>query len=76
MTDLCPVLKPTRETATTATLINNVFTNNYSINDNIIQNIFATDISDHYMTFHISDKCPPDIEEYQLIRLVNKSDKI
>ena len=67
------ILKPTRETEITATLIDNIFTNKYNVNDNIFQGIFATDISDHYMIFHISDKCAPDIEEYQLIRLINES---
>ena len=67
------ILKPTRETETTATLIDNIFTNKYNVNDNIFQGIFATGISDHYMIFHISDKCAPDIEEYQLIRLINES---
>ena len=67
------ILKPTRETETTATLIDNIFTNKYNVNDNIFQGIFATDISDNYMIFHISDKCAPDIEEYQLIRLINES---
>ena len=56
------ILKPTRETLTTATLIYNIFTNKYHINDNILQGIFVTDISDHYMIFHISEKCSPDIE--------------
>ena len=60
------ILKPTRETVTTATLIDNIFTNKYHINDNIRQGIFVTDISDHYMIFHIS-------EGYQLIRLVNET---
>ena len=67
------ILKPTRETVTTATLIDNIFTNKYHINDNILQGIFVTDISDHYMIFHISEKCSPDIEEYQLIRLINET---
>ena len=67
------ILKPTRETVTTATIIDNIFTNKYNINDNILQGIFATDISDHYMIFHISEKCSPGIEEYQLIRLVNET---
>ena len=67
------ILKSTRETVTTATLIDNIFINKYHINDNIIQGIFVTDISDHYMIFHISEKCSPDIEEYQLIRLVNET---
>ena len=34
------ILKPTRETVTTATLIDNIFTNKYHINDNILQGIF------------------------------------
>ena len=67
------ILKPTRETVTTATLIDNIFTNKYHINDNILPGIFVTDISDHYMIFHISEKCSPNIEEYQLIRLVNET---
>ena len=67
------ILKPTRETVTTATLIDNIFTNKYNIHDNILQGIFATDISDHYMIFNISEKSSPDIEEYQLIRLVNET---
>ena len=50
------ILKPTRETVTTATLIDTIFTNKCNINDNILQGIFATDISDHYMMFHISEK--------------------
>ena len=60
----------TRETVTTATLIDNIFTIKYHINDNILQGIFVTDISDHFMIFHISEKCSP---EYQLIRLVNET---
>ena len=42
------------------------FTTKYNITDNILQGIL-----DHYMSFHISEKCSPDTEEYQLIRLVN-----
>ena len=67
------ILTPTRETVTTATFIDNIFTNKYHINDNILQGIFVTDISDHYMIFHISEKCSPDIEEYHLIRLINET---
>ena len=67
------ILKPTRETVTTATLIDNIYTNKYHINDKILQGIFVTDISDHYMIFHISEKCSPDIGEYQIIRLINET---
>ena len=51
------VLKPTRETETTATLIDNIFTNKYNINDYILQGLFATDISDHYMIPYIWQMC-------------------
>ena len=64
------ILKPTRDTETITTLMD-IFTNKYNINDNILQGIFATDISDHYTIFHIHDKCAPYIEEYQLIRLMS-----
>ena len=49
------ILKPTRETVTTVTLIDNILTDKYYINDNILQCIFVTDISDHYMIFHTSE---------------------
>ena len=39
------IFKPTRETETAATLKENIFTNKYNIHDNILQGIFATDIS-------------------------------
>ena len=47
------ICKPTRETETTATLIDNVFTNNYNITDQFLQGILTTDISDHYFMFGI-----------------------
>ena len=66
------IFKPTRETEPIATLIDNIFTNKYSVNDNISQGILVTYISDHYIIFHISDKYCPQLAEYQLIRLVNE----
>ena len=48
------IFKPTRETETTATLIDNIFTNKYNVNDNIFQGILVTDISDHYILYYIS----------------------
>ena len=41
-----------RVTDTTATLIDNIFTNN--LNDNALNGILTTDISDHFSVFHIS----------------------
>ena len=49
------VFKPTRETETTATPIDNIFTIEHSVND-IFQGILVTNISDHHIIFHISDK--------------------
>ena len=44
--------RPTRVTDTTATLIDNIFTNN--LNDHALNGILTTDISDHFSVFHIS----------------------
>ena len=63
--------KPTRETETTATLIDNVFTNNYNVNDQFLQGILTTDISDHYIIFHVWDKICPSNDQFQLVRLTN-----
>ena len=52
------ICKPTRETETTATLID-VFTNNNNVNDQFLQGILTTDISDHYIIFHVWDKYVP-----------------
>lgn len=47
------IYKPTRETKSTATLIDNIFTNNYKVNDHLLQGLLITDVSDHYIIFHI-----------------------
>ena len=65
------ICKPTRETEITATLIDNVFTNNYNVNDQFLQGILTTDISDHYIIFHVSDKICPSNDQFQLARLIN-----
>ena len=67
------IYKPTRETSTTATLIDNIFTNSYSI-DNLLllQGLLIADISDHHAIFHIQDKYVPDKDQFQLIRLCNE----
>ena len=51
------ISRPTRVTAYTATLIDNIFTNDivdfgYSING-----VLVSDISDHYPVFHINHEC-------------------
>ena len=51
------ISRPARVTADTATLIDNIFTNNivnfgYSLNG-----VLVSDISDHYPVFHINREC-------------------
>ena len=68
------IYKPTRETNTTATLIDNIFTNNYCVDDLLLQGLLIADISDHHAIFHIRDKYIPSSanDQYQLIRLCNE----
>ena len=51
---LLPVINhPTKVTCNTATLIDNIFTNNIN-NDQSISGIYPTDISDHFPVFHLT----------------------
>ena len=47
------ITRPTRVTATSATLIDNIFTNNILDVSTSFQGLFVTDLSDHYPIFHI-----------------------
>ena len=67
------IYQPTRETETTATLIDNIFASNYNVNDLFLQGLLITDISDHYAIFHIWDKNCLETDQYQSIRLTNES---
>ena len=50
---LLPIItKPTRVTASSATLIDNIFTSSVS-NDQVFNGILYSDISDHFPIFHI-----------------------
>ena len=46
--------RPTRVTATSAILIDNIFTNNFKNLDNSFQGVFVTDISYLYPIFYIN----------------------
>ena len=46
--------RPTRVTQSTATVIDNIFTNNLTCTEKSFQGLFVTDISDHYPIFHIN----------------------
>ena len=47
------VNRPTRVTSTSATIIDNIFTNNHDATVDAFQGILVTDISDHFPIFHI-----------------------
>ena len=60
----------------TCTLIDNIFTNNYSISSNFFSGILKADITDHYILFHIikdKDGKKDDSNEYKTVRIVNES---
>ena len=45
--------RPTRNTQTSATLIDNIFTNDMNINEGKVSGVLTTTITDHYPIFHI-----------------------
>ena len=47
------ITKPTRVTKSSATLIDNIFSNDISSYDNLLTRIMYTDITDHYPVFYI-----------------------
>ena len=66
--------RPTRISTDTATLIDNIFTNNISVGNNI-NSIFCTDISDHLPIAHIYYHKPNDVvnDQYHSKRVINDS---
>ena len=48
------ITRPTRVTATSPTLIDNIFTNYLGDIGHSIQGLFITDVSDHFPIFHVS----------------------
>ena len=55
-----------------ATLIDNIFTNSYSVDNLLLQGLLIADISDHHAIFHIQDKYIQENDQFQLIRLCNE----
>jgi exonuclease III len=49
--------RPTRVNSSTATLIDNIFTNYFSTDIEYLNGIFLCDTSDHFPIFHINFKC-------------------
>ena len=58
------ITKPTRVTDKSATLIDNIFYNNYVQNTSSLTGILYTGISDHFPIFHIDySVCAPLVEK-------------
>ena len=51
------ISRPTRVTADTATLIDNIFTNDFVNFGYLLNGVLVSDISDHYPVFHINREC-------------------
>ena len=66
--------RPTRVTKTSASIIDNIFTNEPTASIDSSQGILVTDISDHFPIFHIS-KCFNDTEEKMFVTKRSFSDK-
>ena len=66
--------RPTSLTKDTCTLIDNIYTNHYSIKNDNYSGILTTDISDHFPVFHVSPKsCEyPTNNEYKTIHVINE----
>ena len=68
------ISKPTRVTSTTATLIDNIFTNIIH-KSSITNGIIITDISDHFPVIYIkhADNNPEKQTEFKLKRVINET---
>ena len=68
--------RPTRITRNICTLIDNIFTNYYSIDSQLFNGILKADISDYYILFHIiksTDSTRDVNSDYKTVRIVNES---
>ena len=70
------ITRPTRVTATSATLIDNIFTNNLIDISSSLQGLLVTDITDHYPVFHIDRQtCVKEAEVFVYKRLFSSKHK-
>ena len=70
------ITRPTRITSSSATLIDNIFTNDLQKIQNSFSGLLTTDISDHFPVFHIiSDKKEKDTEVYFWKRIMTSANK-
>ena len=63
--------RPTRISGQSATLIDNIFTNNYQNVCETMQAIFVTDISDHLSVIHINWNATDDNHELYVVKHLN-----
>ena len=64
--------RPTRITNNSATIIDNIFTNNHEDSVNASQGIFITDISDHFPIFHLNKVCNDTNQEIDIVKRIFK----
>ena len=70
------ISRPTRISTNSATLIDNIFTNNHDGLNCSINGILVTDISDHFPIFHVNQTFPVDgIESCFVTRIYNNRNK-
>ena len=67
--------RPTRITRESSTLIDDIFSNNYNVNDHQVNGILKTDITDHSIIFHIlslkvEKSCN---DEHKIVRIINST---
>ena len=64
------ITRPTQVTANSATLIENIFTNNMCNSGTIIQGVVVTDITDHYPIFHINHELTTEIVDEFIVNMI------
>ena len=62
--------RPTRVTNSSATIIDNIFTNNHDATVDAFQGILVTDISDHFPIFHIGTSNKKQLEDRFIIKRI------
>ena len=70
------ITRPTRVTSTSATLIDNIYTNNLQNIQNTLSGISTTDMTDHFTIFHICWTCrDKENEKYFFKRCLSSANK-
>ena len=70
------ISRPTRITQVSATLIDNIFTNNIDTFEFSLNGILVTDISDHFPIFHINySYASNEKDSYMVLRVYNEKNK-